>query len=284
MCCTEVKITLLARGAGGCDMGIINYHADLQVLVATKGHPYARDAFSDLLDSLSGMACTIVEQPASQAFIDPRLAADYDAIVFYDMPGVDFSSQPPALVEPPEQLRINLDGLLASGIGLVFLHHALAAWPLWPEFGELMGGRFFYTPQTCRGEAVLDSGYRHDVAQTFSVLAPHHPVMEGMPAQFSLTDEPYLCEVFEDSVQPLMASDYAFDRENFFSAHHAVTGKLYCNDDWHHAQGSAFAGWTRQQGATRIVYLQPGDTAETFADCHYRRLLGNAIRWMADRT
>ena len=64
-------------------MGIINYGAGLKVLVASKGHPYARDGFSDMLDSLPGMACTVVEQPASQAFIDPELAADYDALLFY---------------------------------------------------------------------------------------------------------------------------------------------------------------------------------------------------------
>ena len=52
-------------------MGIINYGAELKVLVASKGHPYAKDGFSDMLDSLPDMACTVVEQPASQAFIDP---------------------------------------------------------------------------------------------------------------------------------------------------------------------------------------------------------------------
>ena len=34
-------------------MGIINYHPELTALVATKGHPYPRDAFSECLDSLA---------------------------------------------------------------------------------------------------------------------------------------------------------------------------------------------------------------------------------------
>ena len=265
-------------------MGIINYGAGLKVLVASKGHPYARDGFSDMLDSLPGMACTVVEQPASQAFIDPELAADYDALLFYDMPGVDFSSQPPALVPPPPDLVRNFNALVEREVGLVFLHHALASWPLWPELGELIGGRFFYNPQMCRGQQVLDSGYRHDIEQTFTVVAPEHPVMEDLPARFTLTDEPYLCQVFEDDVQPLMTSDYRFDRSHFFSAQHAVTGKMFCNDDWHHPDGSSLAGWTREAGRSRVVYLQPGDTPGTFADHHYRQLLANAIRWAARRS
>lgn len=264
-------------------MGLINYRSEFRVLVATKGHPYARDAFSELLDSLPDIACTVVEQPASQVFLQPITAAPYNALVFYDMPGIDFSTQPPTLIEPTPQLKKNLEDLVNSGIGMVFLHHALASWPLWPEFGELIGGRFLYNPQICRGEQVLDSGYRHDVRQTFTAVAPEHPVMRGIPSQFSLTDEPYLCEIFTDSISPLFYSDYAFDRDHFFSAQHAVTGKMFCNTDWHHPTGSSLAGWTRQQGASRIVYLQPGDTEQTFLNPHYRQLLANAIQWAAGR-
>ena len=55
-------------------MGIINYQPQLSALVATNGHPYPRDAFSECLDSLEGITSTIVEQPASQQFLDPLLA------------------------------------------------------------------------------------------------------------------------------------------------------------------------------------------------------------------
>ena len=128
-------------------MGIINYQPQLSALVATKGHPYPRDAFSECLDSLEGITSTIVEQPASQQFLDPLLATPYDVLVFYDMPGVDFSTQPPTITPPSERLKENMNLLLEAGKGMVFLHHALASWPMWPEFGEIVGGRFFYNPQ-----------------------------------------------------------------------------------------------------------------------------------------
>ena len=112
------------------------------------------------------------------------------------------------------------------------------------------------------------------------VGAPH-PVTEGVDETFSLTDELYLYEVFEDDIDPLLASRHTFDREHFYSAHHAVTGNMFCNDDWPHPDGPNLIGWTKTVENSRIVYLQPGDGPETYASPHYRRLVENAIRWVA---
>ena len=73
--------------------------------------------------------------------------------------------------------------LVEAGHGFVFLHHAIAGWPAWPEYGELIGGRFLYLPADVRGERKLDSGYRHDVTHQVSVLA-EHPVTAGVPETF----------------------------------------------------------------------------------------------------
>ena len=78
-------------------------------------------------------------------------------LVFYDMPGIDFSTQPPGFVAPSDKLKEGFMSLLEAGKGMVFLHHAIAGWPLWPEYGEVIGGRFFYSPTASRGEPVLDS-------------------------------------------------------------------------------------------------------------------------------
>jgi type 1 glutamine amidotransferase len=129
---------------------------------------------------------------------------------------------------------------------------------------------------------VLDSGYRHDVSHEVSVADITHPITAGVDKTFSLTDELYLYEVFEDEVEPLLTSAHTFDREHFFSAHHAVTGNMFCNDNWPHPDGSALIGWTKNEGQSRIAYLQPGDGPETFASGQYRQLLENAIRWAAD--
>ena len=262
-------------------MGIIDYHSPLNILVSVKGHPYERDAFAALFESFDGIRHTFVEQPASQAFLNPEAAEPWDVIVFYDMPGVDFSTQPPGLVPPSDEFKQGFMDLLATGKGMVFLHHAIAGWPLWPEYGEVMGGRFFYLPTECRDQPVLDSGYRHDVPHTVSLLDTEHPIAAGLDGSFPLTDELYLYEVFEDAVTPLLSSNYSFDREHFYSAHHAVTGTMFCNDDWAHPDGPNLIGWTKTVENSRIVYIQPGDGPETYASPHYRRLVENAIRWAA---
>ena len=265
-------------------MGIIDYHSPLNVLVSTKGHPFERDAFASVFESFQGIRHTFVEQPASQAFMNPAGAAPWDVLVFYDMPGIDFSTQPPTLIPPSEALRAGFEALLESGKGMVFLHHAIAGWPLWPEYGEVIGGRFFYRPAECRGQAALDSGYRHDVAHSVTVLAEDHPIAAGLPSVFPLKDELYLYEVFDQSITPLLSSDYSFTNNHFYSAYHAVTGKMFCNDDWPHPAGSSLIGWTKTAGASRICYLQPGDGPDTYASEHYRQLLENAIRWAAEKS
>ena len=262
-------------------MGMIDYHSPLNILVSVKGHPFERDAFAELFESFDGIRHTFVEQPASQSFMNPTAAVPYDAFVFYDMPGIDFSTQPPGLVSPSDEFKQGFMGLLAAGKGMVFLHHAIAGWPIWPDYGEVIGGRFFYLPTECRAQPVLDSGYRHDVSHSVRVVGTSHPVTEGLNNAFALKDELYLYEVFEDSIDPLLTSGYIFDREHFYSAQHAVTGNMFCNDDWPHPEGPNLIGWTKTAKNSRVVYLQPGDGPETYSSPHYRRLVENAIRWVA---
>ena len=262
-------------------MGIIDYHSPLNILVSVKGHPFERDAFAEVFESFDGVRHTFVEQPASQAFLNPDAAAAWDVLVFYDMPGIDFSTQPPSLVAPSQALKKASWNSSRQARGWCFFITPLPVGPLWPEYGEVIGGRFFYEPAECRGQQVLDSGYRHDVPHGVSVLDAAHPIVVDLDDAFPLTDELYLYEVFENDVTPLIRSDYRFDYEHFYSAHHAVTGNMFCNDDWPHPEGSSLIGWHKQHGNSRICYLQPGDGPETYASPHYRKLVENAIRWAA---
>jgi type 1 glutamine amidotransferase len=260
----------------------IRYGERLNVLVAAKGRPYLRDPFMAMFDTLPGVACALVEQPAVQRLMTPEGMAGFDALVLYDMPGLDFAApQRPGYVEPDPDFKAGLLALLDAGKGVVALHHAIAGWPAWPEYAELLGGRFLYRPGPLRGADRPDSGYRHDVTHQASVLDPAHPVATGVPAGFALTDELYLSEVFEDLVIPLLASDAVFTRDGFYSAALAVNGKMYSNDGWVHPDGSNLIGWTKRARKSPLVYLQPGDGPPTYENPHYRRLVENAIRWVA---
>ena len=255
-----------------------------EVLLVAKGHPYEREPFYAVFDEMADVNWTLVEQPAAQALFNVEDAAPFDAFVMYDMPGIAFRPDgPPDFLEPSERYTSRFLELLEQGHGFVFLHHAIAGWPAWPEYAEIIGGRFLYMPAQLRGKACQDSGYRHGVTHTISVVNDH-PVNAGLPQSFEITDELYLSEVFEDDVQPLLVSDYDFVQQNFYSAAKVVReGKMFDNEGWEHAPGSNLIGWTRAYGNSRIVYLQCGDDPVAYANPHFRQLLANAIRWVAAR-
>ncbi|MAF28026.1 MAG: hypothetical protein CL820_03775 [Croceicoccus sp.] len=265
-------------------MPTIDYRSELQCLVAVRGHPFDRNGFAAMFEGMEGIAVTMVDQPAAALLMNPEGMRDFDALVLYDMPGLDFDApdHPPAYVDPPKALVEGLPALLEEGKGIVALHHALAGWPTWDFYAELLGGRFLYHPGKVRGREALDSGYAHEVTQRLTPVQGH-PVTQGLPESFTLTDEPYLAEIFADDVTPLLHSDAVFTRDHFFSAQHAVRGEMYSREGWDHAPGTNLVGWAREAGRSRLVYLQPGDGAGAYEDPHYRRLVENAIRWTARR-
>ncbi len=263
-------------------MPIIRYGEPLNVLVSAKGHPYLRDPFMAMFDDIEGIACTLLEQPAAALLMNPDGMKGFDALVLYDMPGLDFrAADPPQFQAPSPEVKAGMRALLQSGKGVVALHHAIAGWPAWPEYGEWLGGRFLYKTGEVHGEAKLDSGYRHDVVYEAQTLEPDHPVLKGLPRRFSMTDELYLYEVFDDGKMPLLSADHAFTRDGFYSAHQAVQGKMFSNDGWAHPEGSPRIGWVKRALNSPLVYLQPGDGPPSYENPNYRRLLENAIRWVA---
>jgi uncharacterized protein len=250
------------------------------ILLVTKGHPFERNAFFNLFDNMD-VNWTHVEQPASRVFLSEEFAAPYDAFVMYDMPGISFGAGGPTLETPSEAYKTAFTSLLDKGKGMVFLHHAIAGWPTWPEYAEILGGRFLYLADELRGLPCPDSGYRHKVKHNISVTQTH-PITSGLPTTFQMTDELYLFEVFTDSIQPLLNSDYAFTRDNFYSATKAVRdGQMFNNDSWAHADGSNHVGWVKSYGNSPIAYIQGGDDPDAYEDPNYQQLLENTIKWAA---
>lgn len=246
--------------------------AALDVLVVTGGHPYQAEPFFAVFDSFDGIRWTHATGPET----------GHDVVVFYDMPGLRFTrSEPPVeFVAPTQEQRATIDALLEAGVGLVFMHHAVAGWPTWERYAEIIGGRFHYQPGRLAGVDYPDSGYAFDVRHTVEVLEPDHPVCAGLPPNFELTDELYCFPVLEARVTPLMRT--TFDTSNdrsFYSADLAIRGQRNSNDGWHHPAGSPLVGWVRSEGRSPIVYLQFGDGPVTYGDPWFRRVLANAITW-----
>ena len=74
------------------------------ILLITKGHPFEKGPFFDLFDGLA-INYTHVEQPLASEVLSPTLTADYDCLVFYDMPGIDFKPGGPSTENPHKPSR-----------------------------------------------------------------------------------------------------------------------------------------------------------------------------------
>ncbi len=248
------------------------------VLVVTRGHPFAHDAFFDIFASNESIEWSAVEHPAAQRMFNPGFASHFDCYVLYDMPGITFRAGAAAEYYPPPSFYVDgLRAMLDDGFPLVIMHHACAAWPGWPEWADIVGSQFLYQPGPSRGVAMPDSGYVIDVSHTVTPVA-EHPITAGIEP-FELIDELYLAPVFEESVTPLFRSDYEFVADNFYSASLALRGRLNERDGWHHPPGSNLVGWIKRHRNSPIVYLQFGDGPPTYANPTFRRILANAIAW-----
>ena len=252
----------------------------VQALVVTKGHKYDRSAFGAMLDALPGIECTQVEQPAAQLHFAGEEPRRWDAYLMYDMPGYAFKGDhsAPDLLDPPDRFRRDFTDLVEAGHGFVFVHHALASWPAWQEYGEIMGGRFHFV----RDAEHPDSGYRHAVEQRITPVVDH-PVLAGLTAGFTITDELYLNEVHDDAITPLLVTDAELSDRTLWSTWNAVLGRRNTNEGWEHPRGSGVVAWVREHPRSRIVYLQFGDSASAFGNPGYQRLLANALRWVSER-
>jgi hypothetical protein len=261
---------------------VLRYDAPLNVLVSTKGHPFDTEAFREMFDAMRRMTWTHVEQPATAALLSPDGCADFDALVFYDVPGLQFRTpEPPTLIEPSEKMKTGFEALLAAGKPMIFLHHGMAGWPSWDRYAEVIGARFFYQPGTYKGRAYPDSGYLFPVTYRAQVLCDH-PVTEGLRPGFEITDELYLFEMLEegDDLIPLIAADHPFTREQFYSAKNALAARMWTRNGWDHGPGTNLVAWAKRSGNAPTVTIQMGNDGKTFADANYRKLLRNAIDWV----
>ncbi|WP_086929338.1 ThuA domain-containing protein [Agarilytica rhodophyticola] len=252
----------------------------IEALLVTKGHPFEREPFFETIDAIESptentfINWTHVEHPAAEAVLTQEGVAIYDVVVFYDMPGVTFTRQnsPFAISEPTENFKNNFRTLLEQGKPMIFMHHAIASWPTWPEYADWIGGRFHFLPGELRGVKYPGSGYRFRVQQTITVEDPEHPIVQGLGESFPYCDEAYMMPVFEDEVQPLLRSDFTFTADKF---RYGGVGFQQ------HPEGSNLVGWTKKALNSSIAYLQFGHDQVAYRNPYYRRLFANAIVWAA---
>jgi type 1 glutamine amidotransferase len=261
------------------------------VLIVSKGHAYDHNAFLAMFEEDEDIETTLVEQPAAQVLLRPENVADYDAILFYDMSGIpnigllhDGANNTGV---PPEDYKKSIEALLEAGKGIVLLNHGTVGWPDWPLWREIHGSSFLLSGGEVFGDKMPGSGYRgghgpHPNPEfTLTPVDPSHPVTAGLEAGFTVADEIYIkSDNFEANVVPLMRSDYDYVASNFTPPPLAPPEE---QENWDHPPGSNLVVWANAAGNSPIVASDIGDSPAAFGNPGFRRLLKNALQWVASK-
>ena len=215
----------------------------VRILVITGGHDYNKETFNQMLTALGNQfSCNVMELPGAFDMFRPENRNKYDVLVFYHM-WQDISE---------DQMKAMAD-CIREGKPLVVLHHSICAFDNWPEYTQIVGGKYFHQPTVIKGIEYQASTYEHDRKIAIQVVAPGHPVTQGLK-DFELMDETYYGFYVEPGVKPLLRT----------------------NDP----TSTPVIAWEKQYGKSRVVTIQSGHDSPTFLDENYRKLLRQAVLWV----
>jgi type 1 glutamine amidotransferase len=219
--------------------------ATLAVLLVTGGHDFERPQFAALFDSLEGVTWREVTHPDANGLYTVEACETYDVLVLYDLNQEITDEQKAALL-----------AMLKRGKGLVVLHHALADYQAWDEWRDVIGGRYYLAPTERDGKQIPASTYRHGVDINLHVVDPEHPVTKGL-TDFTIHDEVYGGYEVLPTVHPLLTTD--------------------------NPESSPTIAWTNTYGNSRVVTIQLGHDHVAWENPNYRRLVSQAIGWVAEK-
>ena len=224
---------------------LVGHDAKIKTVVVTGGHGFKKEPFFAIFDRLPDIEYVNAQQQDHSEIFEDISHWDYDVIVLYNM-----TQQ----ISPKRQQ--NFIKLLRQGVGLVALHHSIGAFQQWPEYREIIGGKFYLKQMEEDGIVHPKSDYKHDLDVGVHVENNEHPITLGM-CNFVIRDEVYGNQIFEQDNHILLTTD------------HPASDKPLC--------------WVRKYGGARVCYIQLGHGTEAYASPDYRYLVARAIRWSAGR-
>ena len=169
---------------------------------------------------------------------------DFDAIFFFGVREIDLT---------PDQRADLLSFVRDDGKGFVAAHSGATGFFSWPEFGEMLGGRFDEHPW-----GIIDA--------TVVVEDPQFPAMKDFPSPLVVRDEHYqLKEFSRDKVRVLARLD-------------AATVDLK-QPLVHRTDGDFPVAWAKTYGAGRVFYSTLGHERVLWDSAPIQKMYFNAIRW-----
>ena len=208
-------------------------------MLVTGGHAYDTIQFFQMFDSMKSIDYVHFNQPMANQVLTGGEVEKFDVIVFYDMWKTISAPEKMAYLE-----------LTRQGKPLLFLHHSLASYQDWPEFIQIIGGKYFEnTPGTAKEKI---STYQHDVWVDVEVL-PDMKVTRGLKS-FRIFDEVYGNFLISGNVKPLLTT--------------------------HHPQSTGTIGWENKFNNSTVIYLQPGHDKNAYENKNYRKLVEKSIIYL----
>lgn len=168
----------------------------------------------------------------------------FDAIFFFGVREIDLT---------PEQKADLLSFVRDDGKGFVATHAGATGFFSWPEFGEMLGGRFDEHPW-----GITDA--------TLIVEDRHAPMTAHLPATFVVNDEHYqLKEFSRDKLHVLARLD---------------ASKLDLQAPLVHRKDGDFpVAWTKTYGKGRVFYSTLGHHRELWDEPWMQKMYFEALRW-----
>lgn len=215
----------------------------IKVAVIVGGHDYNKKAFEDMWSSFSDLDVKYFNYKVGECkFFDSPPSNEWNVIVFYNM------NQ-----HLNENQQKNFLEYLQQGKKMIFLHHAISAFPKWEEFPKILGGKYFLEDNMeWEGKIYPRSTYKHDVKVNIRIVDREHPVTKDVE-DFEEIDEVYGNYYINPEVKVLLNTD--------------------------HPESVVPLGWVNKYLNGEILFIQPGHGPQIFANPNYRKLIYNAINW-----
>ncbi len=168
----------------------------------------------------------------------------FDAIFFFGLREIDISEQQKADL---------LAFVKEDGKGFVAAHTATTAFFSWPEFGEMLGGRFDEHPWNVVEAKVV-------------VEDPSFPAMRHFPSPALIRDEHYQTKDFSrEKIRVLASLDPA-----------SIDLK---NPRVHRSDADFPVAWAKNHGKGRVFYSSLGHAAESWDNPLIQTMYFEAIKW-----
>jgi len=219
----------------------------LKVLVITGGHGYDKKTFPKTFAAATDMDIKILDtskKGGSAAVFEDISKWDYNVFVLYNFKQ-----------KITEKQRANFLKLLDRGVGLVSLHHAIAAYPGWIEYEKVIGATYVLKECVRDGVKYPRPKWKHGVDFKIHVEDPSHPIVKGIE-DFEIHDESYKLWVYHEGNNLLLSTDQPLNNRQI--------------------------AWTRMYKGARVAYIQLGHDKGAYGNKVYQQVVARSIRWVSE--